>query len=94
MRKTLIGGLTATVAAVGIAVAAPAHAEPDYPHSDDGHPLSEDEVQMAACLYISPMYKLSPSQAEGLLASKTHISDSKAHAEVLSAIASGCAVGS
>jgi hypothetical protein len=48
---------------------------------------------MAACLYISPMYKLSPEQAESVLASKTHISQSKAHAEVLSAIASGCAVG-
>jgi hypothetical protein len=92
MKKTLLGGLAAGVA-LGIAVAGPAHAEVGDP-GKDGTPITEDEMELAACLYVSPLMKMTPTQAEEALeGGVAHLRPSHAHALVRSAIASGCQDG-
>jgi hypothetical protein len=59
-----------------------------------GSPITEDEVKLAACLYVSPLMKMTPAQAEEALEDgAAHLRPSHAHALVRSAIASGCQDG-
>jgi hypothetical protein len=57
----------------------------------DGTPITEDEVEMAACMYVSPLMKMTPAQAEAALeGGPAHLRPSHAHTLIRSAIASGC----